>query len=57
MQSLGFFDQLWRVVVAAVLALTPGVLFWTLVLGLGSLLGRLNHRRWLFRQAEDAARP
>ncbi len=57
MESLGFLDTAWRVVLAGVFALTPGMVFWMLVLGLLALVRRLGHRHRLSEPARGATRP
>lgn len=57
MESLSLFELLPRIVLAGVLSLTPGMLFWMLTLSLWSLGSRLGRRWWLVRPAGDAARP
>jgi hypothetical protein len=57
MESLSFFDLTWRVVLACAFALTPGVLFWMLVLGLLGIVRRLGHGRRASAPAGEAARP
>jgi hypothetical protein len=56
-ESLGLLDVAWRVVLASTFALIPGLLFWTVVLGLAVVVRRLARRRMLSRPASDAARP
>lgn len=56
MESLSFFDQAWRVVLAGAFALTPGILFWTLVLGLLSAVRRFGHGRRAAISASEAVR-
>lgn len=55
MESLGFFDLVWRVALAGALALTPGILFWTLALGLVTLAQRLRRWLWPLRPVRGAA--
>ncbi len=56
MESLSFFDQVWRVVLAGAFALTPGILFWMLVLGLLSTVRRLGRSRQASAPANETAR-
>jgi zinc transporter ZupT len=57
MESLSFFDLVWRVVLASAFALTPGILFWMLVLGLLTAARRLGRGRRASASASEAARP
>ena len=56
MESLGFFDVAWRVMVAGAIAITPGMVFWSLVLGLPAVARRLRDRHGLTEAAGDVAR-
>jgi uncharacterized membrane protein YecN with MAPEG domain len=51
MGFLSFLDVAWRVVLAGALALTPGIMFWSLVLGLVAVVSRLRHHYGLARPA------
>lgn len=56
MESLGFFDVAWRVIVAGAIAITPGMIFWSLVLGLPAIARRLRHRHGLTEPTGNTAR-
>jgi hypothetical protein len=55
-ESLSFFDQTWRVVLAGAFALTPGILLWTLALVLFSAVRRLGRGLRASASASEAAR-
>jgi hypothetical protein len=55
MGSLSFFDVAWRVVLAGAVALTPGMMFWSLVLVLLAIVRRLGHRHGPARPASGTA--
>ena len=54
MESLGFFDIVWRVMVAGGIAITPGMAFLILLLGLPAVVRRLCHHIGLTSPASDA---
>lgn len=56
MESLSFFDLVWRVVLTSAFAITPGILFWMLVLGLISTVRRLGWGRRMSAPASEATR-
>lgn len=55
MESLTFFDLVWRVALAAAIALTPGTLFWILVFSLLDLVDRSGQRQRLPGAAKGTA--
>jgi hypothetical protein len=57
MESLSLFDLVWRVILAGFFALTPGMAFWMLVLGLIGIGRYLCHGRRASASASEAARP
>jgi hypothetical protein len=46
----------WRVIVAGAIAITPGMIFWSLVLGLPAIARRLRHRHGLTEPTGNTAR-